>query len=591
MGALARLRRKVRRQVMAVPRRSRKATRMAITYAETAAAIRRDQDKRHDDALRLLQDAARRSPTDMRVARLRAQVLARTGQMSEALAEASRVAIKSGTARNQVLQRTLQGRWIETDAAWRPVVPVLPARTAGPVRSGGPVGSQPGSRVESQPGSAPGGRGFEPVPGRVLYLAKESMPHRNNGYCTRTHETLLAVRASGREPIAVTLPGFPAASADAGPVARSSIVDEIEYHHVMPGAQHLLGSVSYEEYLQLTISSFAREVNRVRPEVLHAGSGHRGYDLAVVGQALADWADLPWIYEVRSFFETTWTADDRYAEQAEYYHRRYAAETRAMRAADAVVTLSGPMRDEIVNGHGIEAEKVFVIPNAVDLDRFEAAPRDAARHTRLGLDGTFVLGYISNLDHFREGQEVLLEAAALLRSAGIEVSVLLVGEGRRQAELQERARVLGLDRLAVFAGSVPFDEVPAWYSQIDLFVVPRVPERAGRMVSPMKPFEAMAMEVPVLVSDLPALVEIAGDGEERAFVFRAGDPRSLADRVADLIEHPEELAKRVDAAGDWVRSERTWAGNGTAFDQAYRFAQERHAARDRVRPTPEVASC
>jgi glycosyltransferase involved in cell wall biosynthesis len=555
MGALGRLRRKVKRQVRAVPRRGRKAARIVITYAETAVAVRRHQAQRHEDALSWLHDAARRSPADMRVARLRSQVLARTGRMSDALTEASRLVIEAPSPRNRRLQRSLQGRWVETDASWRPTVPTLGA----------------------------GGSGIEPIAGRVLYLAKESMPHRNNGYCTRTHETLLAVRAAGRVPIAVTLPGFPAVApgdpADPQPMARSSRVDDIEYHHVMPGAQHLLGDVPYDEYVQLTTTAFAREVRRVRPEVLHAGSGHRGYDLAAVGQALADWADLPWIYEVRSFFETTWTADERYAEHAEYYHRRFDAESRAMRAADAVVTLSGPMRDEIVHEHGIDPANVWVIPNAVDLERFVAVPRDQALATRLGLNGTFVLGYISNLDHFREGQEVLLEAAALLRAAGRPVSVLLVGEGRRKAELEEKARALGLGRAAVFAGSVPFDEVPAWYAQIDLFVVPRVSERAGRMVSPMKPFEAMAMEIPVLVSDLPALVEIAGSNEERSFVFTAGDPRSLAARVTALIDHPEELAKRVSAAGEWVRAERTWAGNGKAFDQVYRFAQERHAAR------------
>jgi glycosyltransferase involved in cell wall biosynthesis len=554
MGALARLRRKVKRQVRAVPRRGKRAARIVITYAETAAAVRRDQGKRHEDALRLLHDAARRSPTDMRVARLRSQVLARTGQMSDALSEASRLMIEANSPRNQRLQRTLQGRWIETDPSWRPQVPVSHSAQAK----------------------------LQTVAGRVLYLAKESMPHRNNGYCTRTHETLLAVRGAGRDPIAVTLPGFPPAAAEpdqSAPVARTSRVDEIEYHHVMPGAQRLLTDVSWEEYVQLTITAFAREVDRVRPEVLHAGSGHRGYDLGVVGQVLAEWADLPWIYEVRSFFETTWTADERYAEHAEYYHRRYAAESRAMRAADAVVTLSGPMRDEIVNGHGVDPQNVFVIPNAVDLERFVVEPRDEALRHRLGLDGTFVLGYISNLDHFREGQEVLLRAAALLRDQGLPVSVLLVGEGRRKTELEQLAKSLRLGSAAVFAGSVPFDEVPAWYSQIDLFVVPRVPERAGRMVSPMKPFEAMAMEIPVMVSDLPALVEIAGPDEERAFVFTAGDPQSLANRVATLIEHPEDLAKRVAAAEEWVRRERTWAGNGKAFDEVYRFAAARHAAR------------
>jgi len=562
MGALARLRRKVKRQVRAMPRRSRKAARIAITYAETAVAVRRHQEQRHEDALSWLQDAARRSPADMRVARLRSQVLARTGRMSDALTEASRLVIEAPSARNRRLQRSLQGRWVETDATWMPNVPTL-------------------GSTETQP-VAP----VQPIVGRVLYLAKESMPHRNNGYCTRTHETLLAVRAAGRDPIAVTLPGFPAVAPGedtAMPVARSSRVDDIEYHHVMPGAQHLLGDVTYDEYVQLTTTAFAREVRRVRPEVLHAGSGHRGYDIAIVGQTLAAWADLPWIYEVRSFFETTWTADERYAEHAEYYHRRFDSESRAMRAADAVVTLSGPMRDEIINGHGIDPANVFVIPNAVDLERFVPVSRaDSASlelTCRLGLEGTFVLGYISNLDHFREGQEVLLEAAAMLRAEGRSVSVLLVGEGRRKAELEEKARTLGLGRSCVFAGSVPFDEVPAWYAQIDLFVVPRVPERAGRMVSPMKPFEAMAMEIPVMVSDLPALVEIAGTDEERAFVFTAGDPASLAARVAALIDRPEELAKRVSAAGDWVRRERTWEGNGKAFDDVYRFAQERHRAR------------
>src|SRR3954465_4381385 len=155
MGALARLRRKVKRQVRAVPRRGRKAARIVITYAETAVAVRRHAEQRHEDALTWLHDAARRSPADMRVARLRSQVLARTGRMSDALTEASRLVIEAPSPRNRRLQRSLQGRGVGTDAAWMPSVPVL-----------GPVGGAAAA--------------IEPITGRVLYLAKESMPHRNN---------------------------------------------------------------------------------------------------------------------------------------------------------------------------------------------------------------------------------------------------------------------------------------------------------------------------------------------------------------------------------------------------------------------------
>lgn len=546
--------RRTKRQVRALPRRSRKALRIAITYAETAAAVSQDQQKNPERALVWLEDAARRSPADMRVAKLQAQVMSRTGRLEQALTEASRLAIETGDPRNVRLQRLLQGRWADTDAAWRPVVPGPPP-------------------------------GHEPLPGRVLYLAKESMPHLNNGYCTRTHETLLAVKAAGREPVAVTLPGFPGLRTPAeedpvgSPADPISKVDEIEYHHVLPGAQRQLDALPWEEYVQMTTTAFAREVVRVRPAILHAGSGHRGYDLGAVGRALSDWAGLPWLYEVRSFFETTWTADERYAESAQYYHRRFAAESRAMQAADAVVTLSGPMRAEIVDAHGVDPAKVFVIPNAVDLDRFQAAPRDLEMRSRLGLNDTFVLGYISNLDHYREGQEVLLTAAASLRAQGHQVSVLLVGDGRRRPMLEELAAELGLGAHAVFPGNVPFDEVPAWYSQVDLFVVPRIPERAGRMVSPMKPFEAMAMRVPVMVSDLPALVEIAGPEEERAFVFEAGQPQSLASAVARLMDNPAALAQRVRDAEDWVRRERTWEGNGRAFDDVYAFAADTYLRR------------
>jgi glycosyltransferase involved in cell wall biosynthesis len=115
---------------------------------------------------------------------------------------------------------------------------------------------------------------------------------------------------------------------------------------------------------------------------------------------------------------------------------------------------------------------------------------------------------------------------------------------------------------------VPFDDVAAYYAQIDLFVVPRIDERAARMVSPMKPFEAMAMRIPNLVADLPALVEISGGGT-RAGLFKAGDPSSLASEARRLLDSPETLAAMADAADTWVRAERSWEASAAGFADAY----------------------
>jgi glycosyltransferase involved in cell wall biosynthesis len=78
----------------------------------------------------------------------------------------------------------------------------------------------------------------------------------------------------------------------------------------------------------------------------------------------------------------------------------------------------------------------------------------------------------------------------------------------------------------------------------------------------------MALGVPVLVSDLPALREIV-DPPTRGVVAPVGDAAGLAAAIERLIDDPQERA-RLGAAGlDWVRAERTWAANGPRYRAAY----------------------
>ena len=411
---------------------------------------------------------------------------------------------------------------------------------------------------------------------RVLYLAKESAPYLHNGFCTRSHETLRSVIGTGTEVVAVTMPGFPAVIKVSD--APSSVqVDDVTYHHLLPNAH--LSSMAVHEYLDLAATALAQFVIEHRPNVFHIGSGHRGFETALVGRAVAEWAGIPWMYEVRSFFETTWTSDKRYMESAPYFHQRHAAESRSMHAADYVVTLSGPMRDEIIEQHQVPLDKVTGIPNAVDIERFSPMERDEALRSKLGLTGFKVLGYVSNLSHPREGQEAMIAAVPALKAAGVKAKVLLVGDGARKPELESLAKKLGVANDVVFTGSIPFEEVSAYYAQIDLFVVPRTNERAGRLVSPMKPFEAMAMDIPILVSDLPALVEIVQDDREpRGWTYRAEDPADLARVAAGIFADEADMQQRIRNAAAWVRRERTWSANGQNFVAAYRQAEERHAA-------------
>src|SRR5690606_32562986 len=169
--------------------------------------------------------------------------------------------------------------------------------------------------------------------------------------------------------------------------------------------------------------------------------------------------------------------------------------------------------------------------------------------------------YVSNLDHYREGQELLVEAAVELRRRGVPATALVVGDGKRRAMLERRAAELDAGSAVVFTGSVPHAEVLDYYTLCDVFVVPRIDERAARLVTPLKPLEAMALGVPLLVSDLPALREIIGGGA-RGSTFRAGDVTSLADELEQLHREPERARQLAVEARRWVETERRWEVNG-----------------------------
>ena len=179
-----------------------------------------------------------------------------------------------------------------------------------------------------------------------------------------------------------------------------------------------------------------------------------------------------------------------------------------------------------------------------------------------------MLGYVSSFNAY-EGIRYIIDATADLRTRGCAVRALLVGGGDEEHNLQRRARELGIASHVVFAGRVDHAEVPRDVSLIDLFVCPRRAEAVTELVTPLKPYEAMAMARPVIVSRTRALEEIVKDGVDRARTSTADDPVDLAAVCAELIARPEERARLGAAGREWVVHERSWARHGYRYRRLY----------------------
>jgi glycosyltransferase involved in cell wall biosynthesis len=202
------------------------------------------------------------------------------------------------------------------------------------------------------------------------------------------------------------------------------------------------------------------------------------------------------------------------------------------------------------------------------VEQFTPQARDDALARRLGVGDGPVIGYISTLAVF-EGIETLLEATAELRRRGRRVRCLIVGDGLHGPALKELSHSLGLDDgTAVFTGRVAYADINAYYSIIDAFVVPRHDVGVSRLVTPLKPYEAMAMERVVVMSRLDALMGMIIEGDT-GVSFTPGDARDLADVLEPLLVDPERRDAIGRAAGAWVREHRSWRGNAQRYLELY----------------------
>src|SRR5690606_23067144 len=149
-------------------------------------------------------------------------------------------------------------------------------------------------------------------------------------------------------------------------------------------------------------------------------------------------------------------------------------------------------------------------------------------------------------------------AAALLRDAKTPVRVLLVGDGAERPALLEQVDRLGLKDIAILPGRIGPEEALQAQAALDIFACPREDLRVCRLVTPLKPVEAMARGKPVVLSDLPALSELVGS-DGAGMLVPPGDPEALAKAIAGLRDDPAKRREMGEAGKAEVAAKRTWS--------------------------------
>jgi glycosyltransferase involved in cell wall biosynthesis len=271
----------------------------------------------------------------------------------------------------------------------------------------------------------------------------------------------------------------------------------------------------------------------------------------IPGWIAARWRErsVPWIFEVRDLWPESAVTTGVLAPDAWITRLLYAIERWACRHCDLVNVLTPAFRDDIV-GRGLASpEKITLVPNGVDVNRF--VPRTDGAETRraLGWGDRCVALYAGA--HGRANALGQLVAVAERLRHRPDILIATVGDGPERVRWQAEARRQRLDNI-VFQGSVPSEEIPDVVAACDIGVAVLQSNPTFRTVYPNKVFDYMACAKPVVLAIDGAARRLVCDEAQAGRYAPAEDPDALAAAIVALTEDRPERDRLGRNGRAWV---------------------------------------
>ncbi|MBI1923524.1 glycosyltransferase [Candidatus Poribacteria bacterium] len=387
---------------------------------------------------------------------------------------------------------------------------------------------------------------------KILHVLHHSLPYLD-GYSIRSKYIVEFQRKLGLMPILVTSAHHEIEVGHhiSGTFQPKETIDELTYYRTQfPKGRlkefQLQTPFFRERVLMKTLhKTIQRILSEERIDLIHAHSPV----LCGIPALKAAARKIPFVYEVRAFWE------EIFSEKSFRYRLGRYLETRLFRKVNAVIAISQRMMDDIV-ARGIDAEKVYKVPNGVDVNKFIPQGKDQALLNKYQLQGCTVFGFIGSFYRF-EGLDCLIQAVAEIAKKVPSVRLILVGGGEEEDRIQQLIRQFQLSETVVFVGRVPHTEVLKYYSIMDILVYPRYSDRTTNLVTPLKPLEAMAMGKAVIGSDVGGVRELLDNGKV-GLLFEAGNVNDLAEKITHLIGHVRYRQELGEKARRYTLEQRSW---------------------------------
>ena len=323
--------------------------------------------------------------------------------------------------------------------------------------------------------------------------------------------------------------------------------------------------------LKNTVEAAVREF---RPDIIHAASPVL---VGLPALRVARKYKLPFVYEVRDLWENASVDRGKWKYDSLPYRGAKALETILYKKSDAIIAICEALRTEIAPRIG-KNTTLHVIPNGVESSLFTSKPPVQSVLEEWNLQDKTLLGYIGAFQPY-EGLETLISAMPAIAKEIPNAHLMITGGGNAlETELREMVKTKNLSNLITFTGRVPHEVVKDMYSVVDLMVYPRISTRTTELTTPLKPLEAMALGIPVMLSSTQAMRELVRPGDT-GYTFTPGDVADLAQTAIEALKTPEERSRRAKNARTYVEEERHWPTIVEGYQEIYASAIAKNRSR------------
>lgn len=218
-----------------------------------------------------------------------------------------------------------------------------------------------------------------------------------------------------------------------------------------------------------------------------------------------------------------------------------------LRYATKIIVVSQVLKDQLLE-RAVAQEKIFVCPNGVDPDMFEAVGLLKQRNEKraeLALQDAFIIGFSGTFGPWH-GVEMLASLIPRVVQHDERIHFLLIGDGPLKQKLHDTFMRCGVLHRVIFTGMIPRDAVPAYLAMCDAFVCPTQsnPDGTKFFGSPTKLFEYMIMGKPIIACDVEQIGAVLRQDAQNLLVS-PDDLEGFARAVLDVSHMAQDERNQI----------------------------------------------